>query len=113
MKLDEDFIKVRDYLYDFEGAGIDEVSDATRVPRKSILYLLKEERLSVSGEIVGAGLLTCESCKKPISTGRMCAGCKNEVRSSMQQATSAPVKPKQVAKEEEEESIKGSAKLQV
>ena len=111
VKLDEDFIKIRDYIYDHEGAGAEEVSVATGVPKKSILYLLKEERLSIGGEVEGA-LLLCESCKKPVRSGRLCASCKNEVMSSMQQATGAVVKPKQVKKEEEERSIKGSAKLQ-
>jgi len=115
IKLDEDMVKIRGYLYDHDRAGIEEVSNATGVTKKSIMYLLKEERLSiVEGDSGRDGVLTCESCKKPIDTGRMCASCKKDVMSAMQQSVSAVKLPKQeTKKEEEEKSIKGSAKLQV
>ena len=111
-QLDEDFIMIREYLYENEGAGIEEVSEATGVPRKIILYLLKEERLIVSGN-KGGGILVCESCKRPINTGRMCGRCKKEVVSAMQQNIAPTPRPKRRVEEEEEESIKGVAKLQV
>jgi len=114
MQIDLDFFKVRDYLYENEGAGIEEVADATGVARKAIIYMLKEERLSVTDAKGGSGgYLTCESCKKPINTGRMCASCKTEVLKALQ--PNAPVsKPKpQPAEEQEEVSIKGMAKLQL
>jgi len=112
-QLDEDFITIREYLYENEGAGIEEVSEATGVPRKIILYLLKEERLTVSGE-KGGGILVCESCKRPINTGRMCGRCKKEVVTAMQQNIAPVSRPKRrPEKMEEEESIKGVAKLQV
>ena len=70
-QIDEDFISIREYLYDNDGAGIEEVHEATGVPRRTIMYLLKEERLIVGDENgKGCGFLTCESCKKPINTGR-------------------------------------------
>jgi len=115
LKLDADFIEIREYLYDHDGAGIDEVSEATGVTRKSILYLLKEERLIVGDENgSGCGILTCESCRKPISTGRMCASCKKEVLSAIQDSVGVVVsKPKRRQEPVEEESIKGVAKLQL
>jgi len=114
MQIDLDFFKVRDYLYEHEGAGIEEVAEATGVPRKSIIFMLKEERLSVTDAKGGSGgYLKCESCKRPINTGRMCAACKNEVLKALQ--PNAPVsKPKPLPKEElEEENFKGVAKLQL
>ena len=116
--LDKDFITIREYLYEHDGAGIDEVSEATGVPRKIILYLLKEERLLIGDEngSGGGGILICESCKKPINTGRICAGCKKEVLTAIQQSSGGVVsKPKQIPREEpeEEKSIKGVAKLQL
>jgi len=112
--LDEDLSKIRKYLYDNEGAGVEEVSEATGVPKKSIMFLLKEERLSVvEGSGDGSrGMLSCESCKKPIMTGRLCVSCKKEVMSAMQNAAPAPA-PKKKAEAEEEKNIKGVAKLQV
>jgi len=113
-KLDEDFILIREYLYEHDGAGIEEVSEATGVSRKSILYLLKEERLIVGDENGEAnGYLKCESCKRPIHTGRMCAGCKNEVLSAIQQSVAAVRKPKPMTVEQEEEALRGVAKLQL
>jgi len=115
-KLDEDFILVREYLYEHDRAGIEEVCEATGVSRKNIMYLLKEERLIVGDDDGNSGsILTCESCRKPISTGRMCAGCKKEVLTAIQQSVGGVVsKPKQAPREPvEEESIKGVAKLQL
>jgi len=115
IKLDEEFVEIREYLYDHEGAGIEEVSEATGVPRKSIFYLLKEERLIVGDENGCVnGILKCESCKRPIPTGRMCSGCKKEVISALNESIGAYKLPKQVIEEDEVEiSIKGLAKLQV
>ena len=114
MKLDEDFILIREYLYEHDRAGIEEVSEATGVTRKTILYLLKEERLIVGDENGNSGgILKCETCKKPINTGRICAPCKKEVLSAIQENVSAVRRPKQKKEEREEESARGVAKLQL
>jgi len=114
LKLDLDFFKVRDYLYEHDRAGIEEVHEATGVSRKSILYLLKEERLIVGDEKGGScGFLTCESCKRPINTGRLCAGCKNQVLSAIQESVGTVNRPKKLTKEMIEESLDGVAKLQL
>jgi len=115
LKLDEDFIEIREYLYEHDRAGIEEVSEATGVSRKSILYLLKEERLIVGDEHGrGCGILKCESCKKSISTGRMCESCKQEVFAAIQESVGAVRKPKRITQEMlEEESLRGVAKLQL
>ena len=114
IKVDEDFIKIREYLYEHDGAGIEEVSEATEVPRKSIMYLLKEERLLVGDENGSSGgILKCEACKKPINTGRMCAECKKEVLSAMQESVSSYSRPIRRVEEKSEDSIKGVAKLQL
>jgi len=116
MKMDQDFILIREYLYDHDGAGIEEVSEATGVTRKTIMYLLKEERLLVGDENGnnGGGILKCEACKKPINTGRMCAGCKKEIASALNESVSAVRLPKKITREtEEEEERRGVAKLQL
>ena len=114
IKLDEDFIKIRDYLYEHDRAGIEEVSEATGVPRKSIFYLLKEERLIVGDENGNSGgILKCESCKRPINTGRMCAGCKKEVLSAIQESVGAVSRTKRRTEKPDKDSIRGVAKLQL
>jgi len=113
-KLDEDFILVREYLWEHNGAGIEEVHEATGVSRKSIFYLLREERLIVGDENGCANaILTCESCKQPINTGRLCAGCKKQVLTALHQSVAAVKPSKSLYEEDEEVSIKGVAKLQV
>jgi len=114
MKLDEDFILIREYLYDNDGAGAEEVSEATGVSRKTIIYLLKEERLLV-GDKKGRSILRCETCRKPINTGRICTNCKEEVQQAIQENISAVKAPRPVKAEEpeEEKPLKGVAKLQI
>ena len=114
LKLDEEFIIIREYLWEHDGASIEEVSEETGVSRKTILYLLKEERLLVGDENEAAsGILQCEACKKPIYTGRMCADCKKQLITELNQSISV-VKPlKRLPEPAEEVSIKGLAKLQV
>ena len=112
LQLDEDFIEIREYLYEHENAGIEEVSEATGVSRKSIFYLLKEERLLVGEESEQAsGILKCESCKKPIRSGRMCVFCKKEVISALNESIGIVRLPKPVEDEIEVKSTKGIAKL--
>jgi len=116
IKLDEDFIKIREYLYEHDRAGIEEVSEATGVSRKTIMFLLKEERLTVSSDRVdGGGILVCEACKKPISTGRICESCRKEVISALQDSVrdvGPPVRRPESAAEYPNKN-KGVAKLQL
>ena len=109
--LDEDFIKIREYLYDNE-AGIEEVSEATGVPTKTIMYLLKEERLIVKDDSGRAsGLLKCEVCKRSISTGKMCERCKNEIVTTLNESINFVSLPRRQSNDLESEPRKGIAKL--
>lgn len=95
-RIDKDFIKVRDYIYENKHANIDTVSEETEVPKQIIMYLLKEGRLTIddpSGS--GGGVLTCEVCKKPINTGRMCKACQEKVSSTMQKSIGGGKPPDQ------------------
>ena len=88
-KMDEDFIKVRDYIYDNKNTDIEVVSEETGVTKQVILHLLKEGRLILEDKHGGGGMLLCEVCKKPINTGRMCNACKGNLASTMQKSISA------------------------
>lgn len=88
IKLDEDFIKVRDYIDENKRADIDKVAEETGVSKQAILYLLKDGRLQFDEAAGGGGVLFCEICKKPISTGRMCNDCKNRVALTMDKSIS-------------------------
>jgi flagellar protein len=84
-KVEDDFKKVRDYLYDHPGADIKEVSEVTGVEEKIILKLLRQDRIEVIDE--ENSILKCKRCGKPIKSGRMCDDCKKiEFAKSLQDA---------------------------
>lgn len=71
---DEDnFKKVKDYLYDNPGATIIEVSKETKVSEKEILRYLRESRIEIRE--ADNLLLDCERCGVPIRSGRFCDSC--------------------------------------
>ncbi|MCE5236804.1 MAG: flagellar operon protein YvyF [Clostridiaceae bacterium] len=75
-EMDRRFVKVRDFIYAHPEAGIPEVVEKTGVPEKNILAFLREERLVLEK---ASGLLGCERCAKPITGGRFCDECKNQL----------------------------------
>ena len=109
-KIDKDFIIVRDYIYDHKRADMDTVSEETGVPKQIIMHLLKEGRLVIDDPDEKGGVLFCEVCKKPISTGRMCKDCKEKVATTMQKNISSP-RPGDPNKSGSHPA-RGSAKLQ-
>lgn len=73
-----DFKKVKEYIYDFPGANISEVHEATGVDVDKIIGFLKEGRLEVAEG--GNLLLQCEKCGVSITTGRFCDKCTSELQ---------------------------------
>lgn len=90
---EEDFKKVRDYLYDHPGATIVEVSEATEVSEKRILRFLRDNRIEIREE--DNMLLDCERCGTAIRSGKFCDSCTAE----LQKELSKVLQPKE--KEEE------------
>ncbi|OPJ56057.1 TIGR03826 family flagellar region protein [Alkalithermobacter paradoxus] len=80
----DDFIKVRDYLYDNPGATVKEVSEETGVSEKKILKFLKEERIEIADE--ANAILSCERCGKSIKSGKYCQKCKTELQKELSNA---------------------------
>ena len=64
---EEDFKKVKDYLNQFPGVTLQEVSKETGVSSNKIRRYLKEGRLEVSGN--SSILLQCEKCGASIRSG--------------------------------------------
>ena len=109
-KLDEDFRVVRDYIYENKRADVDTVAEETGVPKKHIQFLLKEGRLIIE-DLSGGSLLSCEVCKKPISTGNMCDDCKTQLARTMDKSvgtTKNSVLPQQ---RKDQPPLRGTAKL--
>ncbi len=82
-KEEASFNKVEEYLEENTGATISEISRATGVAEEKIIFFLRAGRLVPIG---GKHLLECESCGKPISSGRFCAGCQAVLSSSLREA---------------------------
>jgi len=79
IKNDEDFLKCREYIEKNKYVTIKELAENTGVDEKIILNFLKEGRLSLEK---GAGLV-CENCGTPISQGRYCEKCFNELHKDL------------------------------
>lgn len=75
------FQLVKDYLYEHPGAFMEEIVEETKVDPKLVLRFLKEGRLEM---LNSAGLLTCEKCGAPITSGTMCQKCKDKLARAMQ-----------------------------
>lgn len=87
---EDDFKRVKEYLYDNPGATVSEVSEATRVTEKQILRYLRENRIEIREE--NNYLLDCERCGKSIRSGRFCDECIVEMHREFT-AVTKPKKP--------------------
>lgn len=88
----DEFFKVREYIYDHPNASIVEVSEETGVEEEKILAYLRQGRLELKGENL---ILDCERCGKPISTGRFCNSCINEMQKELSQAAKGMSAPQE------------------
>jgi predicted amidophosphoribosyltransferase len=98
-QLDSKYIIVRNYLDKNRSANLRQVADDTGVDEKSLLYLIRDGRLSLRGE---GGEIICMKCGAPISSGRYCDKCKDNLVHDLENTISAmeekmkPPQPKPV-----------------
>ena len=89
---EEDFKKVKAYLWDNPGATLSEVSTVLGISVEKVRSFLKEGRLEIISND-GNMILECEKCGKSIKSGRLCDDCtrglSNELRSTASQMSSA------------------------
>lgn len=81
-KDDEDFRKVKEYLYENPKETITVVAEETEVSEDKILRYLREGKLEIVGENPGI-LLDCEACGKAIRTGRFCDQCAHDIEKGL------------------------------
>jgi flagellar operon protein (TIGR03826 family) len=84
---EDDYKKVRDYLWDHPGATIEMVHEETGVERELIIKFIKEERLIAEGITIDFEL-ECERCGTPIKQGRFCKKCQAELVKGFKEGTS-------------------------
>ncbi len=80
-QIDQDFVVVRKYVRDHNGADVLEVSQATGVSEEIILHFLREGRLISRGFVAS---LQCERCSTRIDSGRFCPKCLFELDQQLQ-----------------------------
>lgn len=101
--LDLKFEKVKEYVYDNPGVGIQEVSKEMEVSIPQIKKWIREERLSFSDDsMIG---LECECCGATIKTGRFCNTCKANLANGFKNAYKKP-EPKKEEKVDAKENGK-------
>ncbi len=80
-KDEDDFKKVRDYIYKNPNAAIEEISEKTGIDTKKMLEFLRDGRLVLKHK---SKLLTCEICNKPILTGKYCDKCAKNMKTKLE-----------------------------
>ncbi|MGE5614011.1 MAG: MerR family transcriptional regulator [Bacillota bacterium] len=71
---EEDFQRVKKYLYENPGASMTQVSTELDISIEKIKRFLKEGRLEIANDD-GNLVLECENCGKSIKSGRYCDEC--------------------------------------
>lgn len=84
----EDFEKIREYLFRNPNSSAAEVSEALGIELKVISRFLKEGRLEADYIRMSDedSVLTCEKCGRPIKSGRFCENCVREMQSDFSKA---------------------------
>ena len=101
-KDEEDFQRVKEYLYENPGAAMSTVCEELGVTVRQVRQYLREGRLSVTVDSpIG---LECERCNKRITTGRYCDSCRTDM--SNQFATTAKSMEKPVSKTSHENKMR-------
>ncbi len=87
---EEDFKKIKDYLYRNPGSSITQVSIELDIGVEKIRRFLKDGRLEITGDD-GNMILECENCGKSIKSGRFCDECERNLASELK-ATASQMK---------------------
>ncbi len=74
--IDDEFTKVRTYIYDNPTCSVKEVSEGTDVPVDDILKWIREEKIILSAE---SSIGFCERCGEPTHGSRFCDQCVREL----------------------------------
>ena len=84
---EEDFQKVKGYIYDNPDSTVQEISSETGISVQRIMRYLREGRLQLRGDNHNM-ILDCEKCGKAISTGRYCDRCAENLKKEFESVNS-------------------------
>ncbi|MGE5472836.1 MAG: TIGR03826 family flagellar region protein [Ignavibacteriales bacterium] len=103
-KEEDDFQKVKKYIYENRSSSMKEISEACEVSVEKITRFLREGRLEIKEDT--NIILECENCGGPIKTGRFCAECSKKLERELSRASNIP-EPSDSKEDEGEEKKKG------
>lgn len=87
-KLEEKFQQVKEFLRQNPDSSISQTATENDVSVKQIKQWIREERLVISNGMAEG--IVCETCGKPIRTGRFCEACKKNMVQDLSNAFEKP-----------------------
>jgi len=82
---EQDFLKVKEYIYDHGKRSIPEIHEGTEVSVKRIKKFIREGRLMETGVEL---TVECKRCGAPITEGDYCKECRDTLTNSLSQGNS-------------------------
>ena len=80
-EMEDKFYEVRDYIYKNPTASMSMVAEENEIPIQQIKKWVRQERLIFSKD---SGIsIDCESCGRPILTGRYCKECQKKMKDKL------------------------------
>lgn len=105
---DNNFKKVRNYLYDNPGADIKELARETGVDEKVILQFIRDGRIgSIKGANVSHDARECKKCGKSIVVGTICDDCRKKELEEQLMGAAKELRPGQDKKPEVDVKMTG------
>ena len=98
-EIEKKFQKAKEFVRNTAHATVQMVAEECEVPESQVKQWIREERL-VFTDATLAGV-ACEVCGEPITTGRFCAKCKNQMMNDLGGAIKKPDAPVIQKKEKE------------
>ncbi|MDN5352589.1 MAG: hypothetical protein PWQ12_1510 [Clostridiales bacterium] len=78
--IDDEFTRVREYIYDNPTSSVKDVSTGTNVSTEAILKWIKEGKIILSDS---SRISFCERCGEPADGNRFCAKCVRELEKGL------------------------------
>ena len=99
-QIEKKFQQAKEFVRNTAHATVSMVAEEVDVSEQQVKQWIREERLVFADSAIAG--IACEVCGAPISTGRFCAKCKNQVMNDLNGAIKRPDAP--VIKKKEREN---------
>ena len=99
-EIEKKFQQAKEFVRNTAHATVSMVAEEVDVPEQQVKQWIREERLVFADSAIAG--IACEVCGEPITTGRFCAKCKNQVMNDLNGAIKRPDAP--VIKKKEREN---------